>query len=117
MQNLQQNVTTLFDPSVESQEELFDLTESLIEGLPDCHGNMLLVLKLGIPTPAAGLVYPKELRKRITTDLHLGGGRNFIRHVRPGGDDDPGSGGPVYRLNIPELPIPQRHQIHDRIGI
>ncbi|PSO45113.1 hypothetical protein BRC21_00445 [Candidatus Saccharibacteria bacterium SW_7_54_9] len=117
MQSLQQNITTLFDPEIECQEGLFDFTERLVGGLPGCHGNTLLVLKLGIPTPSAELVYPKELRKRITADLHLGAGRDFIRHVRPRGDDDTGSGGPVYRLNIPELPMPQKHLVHERAGI
>ncbi len=119
MQNLQQNVKTLFDPHLESQEGLFNFTERLIGGLPGRCGNALLLLKLGIPTPSAGLAFPRALREQMTVDLHLGvgPGKDFIRHVRPRGDDDVSPEGPVYRIRISELPVPQKHQVYERIGI
>jgi len=88
-------------------------------GLPGCHGNTLLVLKLGIPTPSAGLVYPKELRKRITADLHLGAGRGLFATFSHVGTTtrDRAALFIAYRLNIPELPMPQKHLVHERAGI
>ena len=121
MQNLQQNITTLFDPDVESAEDLFGFTERLIGGLPGRHGNTLLLLELGIPTPSAGLVLPRSLRERMTVHLHpdVSPGKDFIRHIRPREGDDmrSGSSGPVYQLRISELPVPQKHKVYDRIGV
>jgi hypothetical protein len=139
MQNLQQNITTLFDPDVRADEELYHLTEQLASGLPSLHGNALLLMKLGIPTPSAGLALPKALRERMTVELHSGAGpgKDFVRHVRPRDRDKvrgredardrnevydraaPGAelGGPVYQLRVDRLPVPQKHQVFDRIGL
>lgn len=132
MQNLQQNITTLFDPDVRADEELYHLTEQLASGLPSLHGNALLLMKLGIPTPSAGLALPRELRERMTVELHSGAGpgKDFVRHVRPRDHDElcdredardraaPGAelGGPVYQLRVDRLPVPQKHQVFDRVG-
>jgi hypothetical protein len=150
MQNLQQNITTLFDPDVRADEELYHLTEQLASGLPSLHGNALLLMKLGIPTPSAGLALPRKLRERMTVELHSGAspGKDFVRHVRPRDHDEvcdredardhdevsgrdelrdrdevcdraaPGAdpGGPVYQLRIDRLPVPQKHQVVDRVG-
>jgi hypothetical protein len=123
MQNLQQNIATLFDPSFESQSDLFHFTERLIEGLPGRTGNTLLLLKIGVPTPSAGIALPRALRERISVQLYLdvGPGRDFVCHERPRADGNVGdgsdSGGPVYRLRISELPVPQKHQAWARIGL
>jgi hypothetical protein len=119
MQSLQQNITTLFDPEIECQEDLFDFTERLVGGLPGSHGTTLLVHTPGIPTPSAGLVDPKELRKRITADLHLGAGRGLFATFAHVGTTtrDRAALFIVYRLNIPELPMPQKHLVHERAGI
>lgn len=150
MQNLQQNITTLFDPDVRDDEELYKLLERIAGGLPSLHGNALLLMKLGIPTPSAGLALPKALRERMTVELHSGAspGKDFVRHVRPRDREDardhdevsgrdelrdrdeicdrnevcdraaPGaeSGGPVYQLRVDRLPVPQKHQVFDRVG-
>lgn len=123
MQRLQQNTTTLFAPDFESQGELYHFTERLIEGLPGRSGNALLLLKLGIPTPSAGIALPRALRHRLGVGLYrdVGPGKDFVRHERPGTDNanvPPSSemGGPVYRLRISRLPVPQKHKVHSRIG-
>jgi hypothetical protein len=144
MQNLQQNITTLFDPDVRADEELYHLTEQLASGLPSLHGNALLLMKLGIPTPSAGLALQRKLRERMTVELHSGDspGKDFVRHVRPRDHDEvsgrdelrdrdeicdrnevcdraaPGAdpGGPVYQLRVDRLPVPQKHQVFDRVG-
>jgi hypothetical protein len=121
VQSLQQNITTLFDPKLKSQEDLFHFIERLIEGLPGRYGNILLLIKLGIPTSSAGLVLPRSLRERMTVHLHpdVSPGKDFIHHIRPREDDDmrSGSSGSVYQLRISELPVPQKHKVFDRIGV
>lgn len=123
MQNLKQNITTLFDPDIRADEELYHLLERMAGGLPSRHGNALLLLKLGIPTPSAGLALPRALREQMTVHLHtdVDPGKNFVRHVRPREGDDvrpvAESGGPVYRLYVSKLPVPQKHQVFERAGI
>jgi hypothetical protein len=124
MKNLQNHTTTLLDPNVRSQPELYDLTERLASGLPGLTGNTLLLLRIGVPTPSAGLAFPRSLQKQMKVQLYLDAtpGKHYIRHERPatGADDSVGNGrsasGPVHRLWISRLPIPHKHQVFDRIG-
>lgn len=124
MQRLQQNTTTLFAPDFESQGELYNFTERLIEGLPGRSGNALLLFKLGIPTASAGIVLPRALRQRLDVQLYLdaGPGKNFVRHGRPSEHNtdaslDSDEGGPLYRLRISRLPVPQKHQVRNRTAL
>ena len=117
--------STLFTPDLRSDEELYRLTEKLLEGLPGRSGNTLLLLKLAVPTPSANLTFPRALRERVAAQLYLGVGpgnkKDFIRHERPGtsthgpnSQSDPG--GAVYRLRISRLPVPQKHMVYDRVA-
>jgi hypothetical protein len=122
MQNHQQNVANLFDPDIRADEELYHLTEKLAGGLPPLHGNVLLLLKTGIPLPTSGLALPRGLREQMTVELYLGAGpgKDFVRHVRPCGTGDVKTdtepGGPAYRLRVSELALTQKHQVFDRVG-
>lgn len=125
MQNLHNHTTTLFDPNVQSQEELYSLCERLSTGLPGQTGNTLLLLRLGVPTPSAGLALTPGLRERMTVQFYLDArpGKHFIRHERPtSGAGDTGvaessGAGPVHRLWISRLPVPQKHQVIDRLDL
>lgn len=122
MQNLQNHTATLLDPDIQSQRELYDLSERLASGLPGLTGNSLLQLRLGVPTPLAGLAFPRALQKQMKVQLYLDAtpGKHFIRHERPatGDDDNDGSeNGPKHRLWISRMPIPQKHQIIDRLNL
>lgn len=125
MQNLQNHTTTLLDPDVRSQRELYDLAERLASGLPGLTGNTLLLLRIGVPTPSAGLAFPQALQEQIKVQfyLHATPGKHYIRHEcsATGAGEDVGDsrsgGGPVYRLWISRLPIPQKHQVLDRLNL
>ena len=125
MKNLQNHTTTLLDPNVRSQLELYDLCERLADGLPGLPGNALLLLRIGVPTPSAGIVFPEALREQMAVQFYLDArpGKHFIRHERPtsSGDSIGGAGssggGPVHRLWLSRLPIPQKHQVFDRLGL
>jgi hypothetical protein len=125
MKNIQNHTTTLLDADVQSQSELYDLTERLASGLPGLTGNTLLLLRIGVPTPSAGLAFPRVLQKQMNVQLYLDAtpGKHYIRHERPaaGVDDNVGSGrsgsGPVHRLWISRLPIPQKHTVLDRLNL
>lgn len=125
MQNLQNHTTTLLDPNVRSQRQLYDLTERLASGLPGLTGNTLLLLRIGVPTPSSGLAFPQALQQQMNVQLYLDAapGKHFIRHERPptGADDNVGSdcsgGGPLHRLWISRMPIPQKHQVIDRLNL
>lgn len=125
MQNLQNHTTTLLDPNIQSQRGLYDLTERLAGGLPGLPGNSLLLLRIGVPTSSAGIALTRALREQMNVQLYLdaGPGKHFIRHERPGtGADDnvetgPLEGGPVHRLWISRMPIPQKHQVIDQLNL
>jgi len=125
MQNLQNHTTTLLDPNVWSQRELYDLTARLAGGLPGLTGNTLLLLRIGVPTSSAGIALPRALRDQMNVQLYLdaGPGKHFIRHERPatGANDNVGTGhsegGPVHRLWITRYPIPQKHKVIDQLNL
>ena len=126
MQHLQNLKTTLLDPTIQSQDELYRFTERLASGLPGLQGNTLLLLKTSIPTPSAGIVLPDVLREKVRVQFYfdVAPGKKFIRHVRPGADieensGDPHSsgGGPVYRLWLSRLPIPHKHAAFEKLGL
>ncbi|MCS3782692.1 hypothetical protein [Salinibacter ruber] len=125
MRNLQNMQVTLLDPNIQSQRELHDLSKRLARGLPGLTGNSLLLLRLGVPTPSAGIVFPRELQKQMNVQLYLDAtpGKHFIRHKRPstGADDNVGNdrsaNGPIYRLWIARTPVPQKHAIIDRLNL
>ena len=125
MQNLQNHTTTLLDPNVQSQLELYDLTQRLAGGLPGLSGNTLLLLRIGVPTSSAGIALPRALREQMKVQLYLDAGpsKHFIRHERPGTDasDNVGTGrsegGPVHRLWISRMPIPQKHQVLEKLNL
>jgi len=118
MKNLQNHTTTLLDPNVQSQNELYGLCERLSNGLPGLTGNTLLLLRLGVPTPSAGLAFPQALREQMTVQFYLDAqpGKHFIRHKRPASGAESSEGGPVHRFWLSRLPIPQKHQAIDRLG-
>jgi len=118
--------TTLLDPKPQSQNELYRFTERLSSGLPGLQGNTLLLLKIGVPTPEAGVALPRTLQEqmRIQFYLDVAPDKKFIRHVRPGagaeetaGAPHSDAGGPVYRIWISRLPIPHKHAAMTRIGL
>lgn len=125
MQNLQNHTTTLLDPNVQSHRELYDLTSGLAGGLPGLSGNTLLLLRIGVPTSSAGIALPRALREQMNVQLYLdaGPGKHFIRHERPGtgADDNVGTGhsegGPVHRLWISRMKIPQKHQVIEKLNL
>jgi hypothetical protein len=125
MQNLRNDTTTLLDPDVQSQRELYELTERMAGGLPGLSGNTLLLLRIGVPTSSAGIALPRALRKQMKVQLYLdaGPGKHFIRHERPGtgADDNVGTGrsggGPVHRLWISRMQINQKHQVIDKLNL
>jgi hypothetical protein len=125
MQNLQSMKPTLLDPNIQSPESLHRFTERLSSGLPGLQGNTLLLLKIGVPTPSAGVVLPGALREqmRIQFYLDVAPDKKFIRHVRPhaGAEETAGSphsdaGGPVYRMWVSRLPIPCKHAAISRLN-
>ncbi len=125
MQNLQNHTTTLLDPNVQSRRELYELTTRLAGGLPGLSGNTLLLLRIGVPTSSAGIALPRALREQMTVQLYLDArpGKHFIRHERPatGANDNVGTGrsegGPVHRLWISRMPIPQKHQVLEKLNL
>jgi hypothetical protein len=131
VKNLQNYTTTLLDADVQSQSELYDLTEWLASGLPGLTGNTLLLLRIGVPTPSAGLAFPRALQEQMRVQFYfdVAPGKRYIRHVQPDVDHkgmdlngkaealSSGASGPVYRLWISRLPIPHRHQIIDLLGL
>lgn len=125
MQNLQNHTTTLLDPDIQSQRELYDLSEWLASGLPGLTGNSLLLLRLGVPTPSAGIAFPPALQQQMKVQLYLDAtpGKHFIRHERPTTDtngsvgNDCLEGGPVHRLWISRMLILQKHQVIDRLNL
>jgi hypothetical protein len=125
MQNIQTHTTTLLDADVQSQRELYELSERLAGGLPGLTGNTLLLLRIGVPTPSAGIAFPRALREELRVQLYLdaGPGKHFVRHERPatGANDNVetgrSEGGPVHRLWISRMPIPQKHQVIDRLNL
>jgi len=125
MQNLRNHTTTFLSPDIQSQRELYHFSERLSGGLPGLTGNILLLFKVGVATPSAGIAFPQALRDQLKVQLYLDAtpGKHFIRHERPApsATDVAGAGkeegGPVYRLCLSKLPVPQRHQVFDRIGL
>lgn len=118
--------TTLLDPKLQSQDELYRFTERLSSGLPGLQGNTLLLLKIAVPTPSAGVVLPGALREQMRVQFYLdvAPDKKFIRHVRPGAKAEEAAaapysdaGGPFYRLWISRLPIPHKHKVLDRVGL
>lgn len=117
---------TLLDPNIQSTEGLFRFTERISNGLPGLQGNTLLLLKIAVPTPSAGVVLPGALREqmRIQFYLDVAPDKKFIRHVRPSanasetaGDPHSDAGGPVYRVWITRLSIPHKHAAMSRLGM
>ena len=125
MKNLHNHTKTSLDPNLRSQEELYRFSERLSSGLPGLVGNTLLLLRLGVPTPSAGLALPRALREQMAVQFYMDArpGKHFIRHERPTSNTGdtvgagPSGGGPVYRIWLSRLPIPQKHQVFDRIGL
>jgi hypothetical protein len=125
MQNLQNHTTTLLDPNVQSQRELYDLTARLAGGLPGLSGNTLLLLRIGVPTSSAGIALPRALREQMKVQLYLDArpGKHFIRHERPatGANNNVGTGhsegGPVHRLWITRMHVPQKHQVLEKLNL
>jgi len=126
MQHLQNLKTTLLDPTIQSQDELYRFTERLSSGLPGLQGNTLLLLKTNVPTTSAGLILPDALREKMRIQFYFDAdpSKKFVRHVRPDVDventgDRPnlGAGGPVYRLWLSRLPIPHKHKAFEKLGL
>lgn len=125
MQNLRNHTTTLLSPDVQSQREVYHFSEQLSGSLPGFTGNILLLFRVGVPTPAAGIAFPEAIRDQLKVQLFLDAtpGKHFIRHQRPAPSAEnvasagSSEGGPVYRLRLSKLPVPQRHQVFDRIGL
>lgn len=125
MQNLQNMQATLLDPNIQSRRDLYDLISRLADGLPGLTGNSLLLLRLGVPTPSAGIAFPRELQKQMNVQLYLDAtpGKHFIRHKRPstGADDNVGNGrsasGPIYRLWISRMPVLQKQATIYRLNL
>lgn len=125
MQKLQNMTTTLLDPNIRSQGDLYRFTEQLASGLLGLQGNALLLLKTGIPTPSAGIVLPRALRKQMRVQFYVDDtpDSRCVRHVRPATDQKEAvatpqadAGGPMYRIRISRLPIPQKHKAISRLG-
>ena len=123
---------TLLDPNIQSQRELYGLSERLASGLPGLTGNTLLLLRIGVPTPSSGLAFPEALQQQMNVQLYLDAtpGKHFIRHERPatgangnatGANGNVGTGrsegGPVHRLWISRMPTMQKHQVIDRLNL
>jgi hypothetical protein len=116
---------TLLDPNIQSQRELYGLSERLASGLPGLTGNTLLLLRIGVPTTSSGLAFPEALQQQMNVQLYLDAtpGKHFIRHERPatGANDNVGTGrsegGPVHRLWISRMPAMQKHQVIDRLNL
>ena len=125
MQNLQNMQATLLDPNIQSRRDLYDLISRLADGLPGLTGNSLLLLRLGVPTPSAGIAFPRELQKQMNVQLYLDAtpGNHFIRHKRPstGTDDNVGNdrsaSGPIYRLWISRMPVLQKQATIYRLNL
>jgi hypothetical protein len=125
MQNLQNMQVTLLDPNIQSRRDLYDLISRLADGLPGLTGNSLLLLRLGVPTPSAGIAFPRELQKQMNVQLYLDAtpGKHFIRHKRPstGADDNVGNdrsaSGPIYRLWISRMPVLQKQATIYRLNL
>jgi hypothetical protein len=125
MQNLQNMQATLLDPNIQSRSDLYGLSQRLATGLPGLTGNTLLLLRLGVPTPSAGIAFPRELQKQMNVQLYLDAtpGKHFIRHKRPstGADDNVGNdrsaSGPIHRLWISRMPVPQKHATIYRLNL
>jgi len=125
MRNLQNMQVTLLDPNIQSQRELYGLSERLASGLPGLTGNTLLLLRIGVPTTSSGLAFPEALQQQMNVQLYLDAtpGKHFIRHERPatGANDNVGTGrsegGPVHRLWISRMPAMQKHQVIDRLNL
>jgi len=123
MQNLRSHTTTLLDPDIQSQLALYRFSERLCGGLPHPDGNILLLLKSGVPTPSAAIALPRALQGKLRVNLYLNArpSKHFIRHERPVVDADEiagdSEGGPMRRLRISRLPLPQKHAIIEQVNL
>jgi hypothetical protein len=103
----------LLDLRDTADRELVDTVNALVRALPGPAGNTLILVKLGIPTPHAGVVLPLAVRTRLTvrTYFDAGPGGHFVRLRRPGG------GGRMHRVVFDQVPEPQQSAMAESMGL